>query len=354
MHKRIIPVKGIWYNDFKGRWDEVQASVGRRVTLSIEHDNAFEPDAVMVLLGGEHLGYVRSGHDHDEVLAAMLAAERSVMMGRVAQIDLDNRVVWVEVTMKKEPLDHCHACDRMLSSWSYDGPLLSEPREVAQLHALTESLDMIFSAAEPWDEDIDNFLTSLERHCWRDVSCEHRTRMEHILLLLTNHPEIEGYAQAAARVQGALDRMGTTATRQRLVQGLMQMAMSGEMTGLLHDNDAQALVEQLPSALINLFWTDAEALMGRLWYLRCPYNMLRAVWTLLAVEVRVRHDADARAQSQKAEKTTEHTGTFDWLMRKMIRSELSRLPISHTTNYNAPVGQAIGNVEHLDSPNKEE
>lgn len=60
MKHRII-INGLRHHDFKGRLDELyKLAPGRRMAISIEHDNPKETDAVIVYWGKELVGYVRS------------------------------------------------------------------------------------------------------------------------------------------------------------------------------------------------------------------------------------------------------------------------------------------------------
>ena len=65
MKHRII-INGLRHHDFKGRLDELyKLAPGRRMAISIEHDNPKETDAVIVYWGKELVGYVRSGKDRE-------------------------------------------------------------------------------------------------------------------------------------------------------------------------------------------------------------------------------------------------------------------------------------------------
>ena len=60
-------ITGLRHHDFANRLDELyDKAMGKRMSISIEHDNPGEMDAVIVYWGRCFVGYVRSGTDREK------------------------------------------------------------------------------------------------------------------------------------------------------------------------------------------------------------------------------------------------------------------------------------------------
>ena len=69
-------INGLRHHDFKDKLDELyEFAPGHRMSISIEHDNAHEEDAVIVYLGSKCVGYVRSGADRKKVCSHRLSIQ---------------------------------------------------------------------------------------------------------------------------------------------------------------------------------------------------------------------------------------------------------------------------------------
>lgn len=285
-----LTIKGIGYHDFAGRLDELyQFAIGRRVSLSIEHENEAEQDAVIAYLGNEFLGYVRSGDDRKTALSLFRQSSRGMLFAYVSAVDRDNRAIIVDVNNNDNfmPADET-VCD-VLSNWHYDGPLLRQDEAEVRLRTMFSSLEMLVESGEPWDDDMEAYLGYVEQNIWRDISLERYEQMLRLLKILTAQSNsCSGYAVAAKRLQRAIDSIGNPATRQRQVAHIVGLAKSVEADRLLKTcaDSASEAVMQLPAVLGDLFLSDPELLMGRLWYHHQPSVKVRAVITLLAMMMR--------------------------------------------------------------------
>lgn len=149
-----FPITGIRHHAFKGRLDELyECAPGKRVTMSIEPENEAEPDAVICLLGCEHLGYVRSGNDHDAALKLLETSGKRSIIGKVVEVDRDNRVVWVEADAPA-PTDDTRPRHKgnLLETWKYDGPLLPDPTELTLLHSVADTPTLFAQITQPLDQ----------------------------------------------------------------------------------------------------------------------------------------------------------------------------------------------------------
>lgn len=289
-----LRINGLRHHDFQDRLDELyEHAPGHRMSISIEHDNVAEQDAVIVYWGKYFVGYVRSGEDRELALSLIQASERAIMLGRITGFDRDNRWLWMEISSQQEPTPTKNSPSTILTDWHFEGKTLRLDEAEERLHAMLCNLEMTVEQQEPWDEDMEQWLEYCEENLWLDISLETSEHVARILGLLTDgsntHTE---YKKAANRLQMAIDRMGSPETRRRQAEQIIKKAHSYDMNVLLlhYGDKAKESIRQLPQVLIDLFLEDGEIFMGRLWYLHRPTKQIQAIKTLLAMMIRLKDD----------------------------------------------------------------
>lgn len=288
--KHRFPINGLRHHDFKGRLDELyELAPGRRMSISIEHDNPVEENAVIVYCGKSLVGYVRSC-ERELACSFVKASGKKSLLGKVTGVDRDKRWLWLEIVAQGEPSQKVEPTPNKLSGWHFDGEVLPSDEAELRLQALLCNLETTVEQQEPWDDDMEQWLEYTEQNLWRDISCETSMQIDRILGLLTDgskaHPE---YEQKAGRLQVAIDAMGSPEVRMQQALQILQKAKSKEMDLLLaHYGDrAEDCLRQQPGQMADLFLKDGELFMGRLWYMHCTYQQTKAVKTLLAMMMRL-------------------------------------------------------------------
>ena len=296
MKHRII-INGLRHHDFKGRLDELyELAPGRRMAISIEHDNPKETDAVIVYWGKELVGYVRSGKDRELAYTLIKTSGRGSLLGKITGVERDNRWLWMELNAQGETCPIVAHTPSALDDWHFDGKLLPGEEEELRLHTMLCNIETTVEQQEPWDDDMEQWLDYTKKNLWRDISCETYMQMGRILDLLTEgakaHPE---YKQKARQLQVAIDAMGSPEMLRLQAMQIVMKAKSKEMDLLLlhYGDKASDCASQLPDVLTHLFFEDGEYCMGRLWYLHRPYKQIQEVKTLLAMAVRLNDEAKA-------------------------------------------------------------
>lgn len=283
-----FPIIGIRHHDFKGRLNELyELAPGKRVTMSIEHENPVETDAVICFLGGEHLGYVRTGEDHDRALGVLKSLGRRSVIGKVTDVDRECRIIWMETRSDTAVSVERQAHPAFLDSLRYDGPMIPMPKGMVQLHSMIDTLEMLVEDREPWDEEMETYLDAVMELGWMDISVEFRSQLEHTLHMLTMADDMEGYREAACRLQYFIDFMGSPETRQRQARWLLETARGEEMkrVRMAYGERASEVVRMLPEVFVDMFLNDGEMLMARLWYLRQSGTTVRGILTLIALSI---------------------------------------------------------------------
>ena len=298
-------INGLRHHDYKERLDELyELAPGRRMSISIEHDNPLEKNAVIVYFGNSLVGYVRSGDERNLALSIIKASGRGAILGKIVGVDRENRWLWMEITTDREMNVQQTEEPNILTNWSFDGKILPSDEQEQRLHSMLCNLESTVESLEPWNDDMEQWLICTEQNSWRDISRETTQQVKNILSLLTvgskTHPE---YKQKAERLQVATDLMGSPEVRRALALQILQKADSRDMDVLLlhYGNSAQGCVEKLPETLRYLFKEDGEELMGRLWYLHPPYKKIQAVKTLLAMMVRLETESKKKATTDISE-----------------------------------------------------
>lgn len=201
-------ITGIRHHDFRGRLDELyEPALGKRMSISVEHDNPQEPDAVIVYWGKKWVGYVRSGKDREQAYSLIKASGRGSLLGKIVGYDRENRWLWLEVSTDCDVAPTCEDKTNVLTNWSFDGEILPTDEEEVRLHAMLCNLEMTIENREPWDDDMEEWLEYVGQNLWRDISCETSGQVRYILELLTaGSTEHKEYAHAADRLQYANGR----------------------------------------------------------------------------------------------------------------------------------------------------
>lgn len=303
-----FPINGLRHHDFAGRLDDLyELAQGKRMSISIEHDNPGEVDAVIVYWGRKFVGYVRSGEDRERAASLIEQTGRGSLLGKIVDVDRDKRWLWLEIGSEQTLTDTVDERPNLLANWAFDGRMLPSDEEEVRLHTMLCNLEMVIEGQEPWDEDMEEWLQYAEQNLWRDISLETSGLMKHILMLLTASDDTQ-YRTAASRLQFAIDTMGSPEVRRLQAQQIIGKAQSKSMDLLLlhYAQSAKNEIRKLPEELLTLFLKDGEAFMGRMWYLHRPYKQIQAIKTLLAMMVRLKDDAGEDA-SQSIPK--------DWLIQ---------------------------------------
>jgi len=287
-----FPINGLRHHDYGGRLDELyKLAPGRRMSISIEHDNPSESDAVIVYYGKHQVGYVRSGKDREQACSLIKGSGRGAMLGRVVGVDREKRWLWLEVTSESTETPSAESPPTILTNWNFDGKVLPLDEAEQALHTMLCTLEMTLENQEPWEEDMEQWLEYIEQNLWRDISLECYQQITRILGLLAEGSKVNAeYVQKTAHLQIALDTMGCPEIRKLQAMQIQQMADSKEMSMLLlHYGDKVAEnLGKLPEPLSRLFMEDSEKLMAKLWYLHRPRKQTQAIKTLLALMVRLK------------------------------------------------------------------
>lgn len=374
----LLRINGLRYHDFKGRLDELyESALWKRMSISIEHDNPGEVDAVIVYWGKKLVGYVRSGEDREKAVALIGQTGRGSLLGRIVNVDREKRWLWMEISSDQTLSQTTGTPPNLLTNWTFDGMTLPCDEEEVRLHTMLCNLEMVIENHEPWDEEMEEWLQYTEQNLWRDISLETSELLKRILTLLTACDNA-AYRMAANRLQLAIDFMGSAEVRRLQAQQVIDKAHSPAMDLLLlhYAESAKNEIGKLPRELLTLFLRDGEVFMGRMWYLHRPYKQVQAVRTLLAMMVRLKDDAGEEASQGipmdwlirwgtnqqdkcKAEMVQEIVSTYELqhtnpgLARQIADMLANSNRLQLTNNFNAPVGAVMGNVEKITFKDKE-
>lgn len=284
-------INGLRHHDFKDRLDELyEIAPARRVSISIEHENAHEEDAVIVYMGNKCVGYVRSGNDRETACAIIRTSGRDSLLGKIVGVERKNRWLFMEVKTECEVVKTVDSRQNVLSGWEFDDKVLPMEESVHRLHTMLDNLKMVLECEEPWDEDMEEWLKYVEENMWRDISKENSEKISEILALLSSGCEhLPEYNEKASRLQYSIDYMASPEVRRFQAQHIIERAHSRDMDLhlLYYGERAKEKIFQLPPELKKLFLQDGEVFMGRIWYLHCPYRQVSAILTILSMLVRI-------------------------------------------------------------------
>ena len=308
-------INGLRHHDFKDRLDELyEIAPARRVSISIEHENAHEEDAVIVYMGNKCVGYVRSGNDRETACAIIRTSGRDSLLGKIVGVERKNRWLFMEVKTECEVVKTVDSRQNVLSGWEFDDKVLPMEESVHRLHTMLDNLKMVLECEEPWDEDMEEWLKYVEENMWRDISKENSEKISEILALLSSGCEhLPEYKEKASRLQYSIDYMASPEVRRFQAQQIIERAHSRDMDLLLlyYGERAKEKILQFPLELKKLFLQDGEVFMGRIWYLHCPYRQVSAILTILSMIVRIQDNEGACASDNIPRKWLMEWGNRD-------------------------------------------
>ena len=281
-------ITGLRHHDFANRLNELyDKAMGKRMSISIEHDNPGEMDAVIVYWGRCFVGYVRSGTDREKACSLILSSGRGSMFGKIVEVDRDHRVLWMEIVTDVEPQTVCLPSVCPFANWDYDDKILPLSQQEVQVHTMLNCLEMVIEAGEPWNSEMEEWLSAVEENLWCAISCETTQQIIRIIEMMTNAPNHPQYKAGKDRLQQALDHMGSPEVRRLQCQKIFANAESNDMLQLLcyYGDRAEDAVASLPSVFVMMFLRDGESAMGKLWYMHYPRKKIRAIMSLLAMKV---------------------------------------------------------------------
>ncbi|MCQ2330033.1 MAG: hypothetical protein MJZ93_05715 [Paludibacteraceae bacterium] len=288
MPKYRFHVVGIRYHDYANNLEELyQKAEGKSMTMQLEEENPLEKNAVRVNMVSKFVGYVMSGKEREQA-EELVRNERLSVRGSVVEIDREHRMITLEVNTTREL--ECKGIDRdnELREWKYDGRLLRQSDEEITLIDVINNLQMCAEQQEPYDENMESYLEFIADNLWRDAGVNTQCQLDEIVHLLTaNSDVVKGYDKAAKRLLFIKADVNSPAKRQRQVDNLYELAKSSQMKKLIGSlgDKAMKVIDEIPVSLVQLFDSDPQEYVGRLWYLRCSYRQLRQLQTLMAMRI---------------------------------------------------------------------
>lgn len=320
MKSYFLIISGLRHHDFKGRLDELyRLAPGRRMSISIEHNNPGEQDAVIVYCGKDFVGYVRSGSDKNLAVSLIKSSGRDSLLGRIKGVDRENNWLMMEITSEAEELPEIEPLPCIFDNWEYDGEVLPCNEANQHLHTMISNLLMTTEEKDPWDEDMEQWLEYIGENLWRDMSRETFVQLHQIISYLkagkTLHPE---YEQKAKRIDAFIDRMGSPEVRKKQVEEIFQIASSWEIEDLLlrKGDKAREDVQKLPEEIRSLFSHDGEKCMARIWYYHIPTCKILAIKTLLAIMIRLKNE-----ETQKDSGNIPEEWLLNWCSRQKDKTK---------------------------------
>lgn len=287
MPSHLLHINSLKHCAYKDQLDELFGLiVGQRVVLTIEHENCVQRDAVMCLFKGRHLGYVRAHDDLDEAQRLFRQSGARTIRGVVVEADERYRTLLVEVQTADVPSE-AEVMEEDRPIIDYDGPLLNLHSRLSELHALQDTMEAMVAEGLPYDEEMQDYLKAMRELQWLDISRESQDQRNRLLHMVARHKQREGYPALMAELRGMMDAMGSREVRQRQVQHLMELVESRDMELMVAEcgKRVEEYAAMLPRPMLVTFMCNGEELMGQLWYLNRPMREIRAVVSLLALNV---------------------------------------------------------------------
>lgn len=272
--------------------------MGSTVSLRKEDDNRWDKGkAVAAYLNYELLAYV-TGSEKDKLRVRKLMEKvgKSQIRGTIkkfikAQSQNESDMLQISVKVPDEvSLSDELQEEEDWSQWLWLGPVLPLCEEAHQLHAVTDELLEMLRDGEPLNNYMLKGLDKMAELSWADISKEMSRAYSEILSLLTMganlYPEME---QAAVKVQQIITHIGSPEVREKVYAQMMKNAKSAEVARIIvaQTYDLTTLTPQISQVLVNMMSTDVQGMIGRIWYLGMPRNVLNGVMSSLTFLLRL-------------------------------------------------------------------
>lgn len=272
--------------------------MGRTVSLRKEDDNRWDiGKAVAAYLDYELLAYVTGGdRDKKRVRKIMEKVGRMQIRGvikRFIKAKSQNESDMLEISVPVPDdvlLPEEQSEEKDWSQWIWNGPVLPLSEEANQLHAVTDEVLEMLRDGEPLDDYMLRGLDKMAELSWADISQEMSRAYSEILTLLTMganlYPEME---DAAVKVQQIMTHIGSPEVREKIYCRMVENAKSLTVQTIIvaQAYTLENLSPQISQVLVNMMSSDAQGMIGRIWYMGMPLQVLNGVMSSLTFLLRL-------------------------------------------------------------------
>lgn len=278
--------------------------LGHTVSLRKEDDNEWDKGrAVAAYMDFELLAYVTGDEDKACVRSMLKLSGRKQLYGTIERFvparskHMSNILkLRIEVPDGMLWLPEAAAGTTNWDEWCFSGPVLPLGKDTHHLHAVAdEVLDMLEQGVGLTDY-IRAGLNKIAELSWTDISKEMSETYRQMLRILTKAAESDSsVGEAADMMQQLITHVGSEDVRQKLYTWMCNMARSEAVSTIISQNGytLQTLTPLIPSSLVNMMATTKQDVIGRLWYLGIPGNVLHGLMSSLIYLLRLLMDADS-------------------------------------------------------------
>lgn len=297
-----LPIVGLRHHDYKEDIAQLAiTAIGQTVSISEEDNNSYDNGAMCACMKGLRLGYVRRGYYRQLAWTARRSMDCDVLIGRVAEVDVEARVAWVEVkmpvgTVPGQPELRIHP----FTGWSYDGPVLPTPRDYELLKNQASALRNMLLQCSTWNQDMERCLDVIERFSWFDISREANLTYNDLLdnVMQRFRRDEEGpWREVSSRLQLVVDGLGGGTAPERLVAWMREAAHSTDMEMMIASlpDAPEATAALLPRVVVRRYAIDPVGVVRCMLYYGLSRYELWAAISLLSLTERVADEKNRKA-----------------------------------------------------------
>lgn len=273
------------------------AYIGSTVSLRKEDDNRWDIGrAVASYLDYEMLAYV-TGNSNKTIVRQILDCRcRKQIHGTLVRFfkarnknESDMLQVAVECPDEASQQEELTEDDDW-SQLTWTGPTLPLCPEANQLHSVVdEVLDMLHDG-EDMNNHMSRGLDMIAQLSWADISREmcraYSDILRHFTLGAERCPEM---VEAAVRMQQIITHIGSPEVRERVYNRMVENAQSAEVSRIIayEGYTLDNLSPRISQVLVNMISTDVQGMIGRIWYMGIPLNVLNGVMSSLTYLLRL-------------------------------------------------------------------
>lgn len=274
--------------------------IGSTVSLRKEDDNRWDKGkAVASYLNYELLAYVTGDSNKTIVRQVLDYRGRKQIQGKLVRFikaKHKNESDMLEVTIDYPDEEIAQEAQVEVADWSqltWIGPSLPLSPEANQLHAVVdEVLDLLHDGSE-MTAYMSRGLDMIAQLSWADISQEMSQAYSEILRYFTlGADRFPDMVDAAVRMQQIITHIGSPEVREKVYNRMVENAKSAEVSRIIaHEGyTLDNLSPRISQVLVNMISTDVQGMIGRIWYMGIPVDVLNGLMSSLTYLLRLLMD----------------------------------------------------------------
>ncbi len=300
--------------------DKLKKASGKRVVLTHDPQNVYNPEAIMAYIDTLHVAYVSDPQCH-MVYTYCQNAEHGILEGTVTEVREWEKTLCVEVAVpdyiEVGQQSYLSEFDEWNKQYS-DLPLMEPTDDEKRLCMLAADLEGLLSSCAPLDQTLHMDLDAFMKLTPYDPSFEMTQARNRIysLMMVPWYEEVNIYG---LQLENIITLMGSDEEQQMLVDYVKQLASSRQLESLAKRyHNRQRLEEAVKAFPLNLhleYTLNPCNFFRMVYYRRVPREVLRRFLTAVLLYDAIGSKPDPRNDMHRLTMALNYVGQLDGYLR---------------------------------------